>query len=147
VRGDRHERDGAVRGGPYLIAALHWTLISGARHGEEWDEWRAEEWQTYSEAPDRYESPLSCSTLGLEFGWGLRHRIEGWPESDCPLWMWMAVRTFLDYIRSERHALPHGGGLLDQPARLMHAFRLLDGALSEIRASERKSKEFHEGNE
>ena len=53
--------------------------------------------------------------------------------------MWATISTYFDTRRTGH--LPHAGGTLNQDARLMSAFRILEGGMNEIERGERKAAE------
>ncbi|MBT3271277.1 hypothetical protein HN371_29335 [Candidatus Poribacteria bacterium] len=106
----------------------------GARQGEDGEQWLAAErdhFETCRDCGSLYESPLACSALGIN---ALVHQIEDWVPDAAPSWVWPAISTFLDMRRFS--TLPRAGGTLDQDARLMDAFRILDSAMGDMTKAE-----------
>jgi len=71
-------------------------------------------------------------------GWEDRHLVKAWVPDVVAPWMWGAISTYFDTRRTGH--LPHAGGTLDQDARLMETFRILDTAMKEIERGERMAE-------
>jgi len=98
----------------------------------------------YDRNPAGYESPLCSTMMAAGEGWGLRHTTDGaWPPDDTPDWAWGAISDYLDWRRFQ--VLPYPGGVAQQRAQTMAAFRTLDELYDEIDASLAKSREAHKG--
>lgn len=70
-------------------------------------------------------------------GWEDRHLVNAWVPQAAPSWAWGTISTWFDTRRTGH--LPHAGGTLDQDARLMDAFRILDNAMGEIERGEKRA--------